>query len=337
MNNFYKYFVELPILSKLILFDLINDLINSIDVVNKLSKDYSLKDEKYKKNISLIVNTLQELGFLNISWLINYKKTDYTPNRWIKESIDITSPQNISKLSVARRWFIIELCKIGIIEDTKLSISDLFTEEEMEKQKLIIRKENWDKKFDFEQLRLNDNNTKLKAFWKDIVLNNENIQAFALIFALNELKKYYWEDELNRELNLDKSFKQILFFKANKKELVDLLFNLQRWLDKSCIEKVEYKEKWLYVNWERFIPKWDKTMYFLELICLYFFENPKRNKVSISDFIDFYEKNKEKWKELNLKESNIKNWYLKTIRQNLWEEFVNNEILKIEKSHIIKI
>ena len=39
---------------------------------------------------------------------------------------------------------------------------------------------------------------------------------------IEELKKYYWEDQLNKELNMDDSYKQMIFYKADKTILKEL-------------------------------------------------------------------------------------------------------------------
>ena len=57
--------------------------------------------------------------------------------------------------------------------------------------------------------------------------------------------------------------------------------------------------------------------------------------LSVSDLNDLYIKNTKDLKYLTLTSNNIKTSYIKTIRKQLWNYYINSEILKIKWNDII--
>ncbi len=334
-NKIYKFFLRQPILNKYIFIDLLKELIISIQMTNHLIEDYNSYDDKLKNSYKGLISYLDELGFLNISWFISYKKTDFTNSKEIREEINIKDTWNISKIWMIRKIIITELVKSWYIKDTWLNISNLFSEKDMIEDEVIVNN-NWIKEFNLDGFKIVDND-KIQVFWETKKLNEKNITLFWMVKVIEELKNFYWITQLNKELNLDESYKQALFFIWVKKDLSTLVMKLQWWFNKQLIESIEYKANWLYINWEQILLKAIKAQYFLKIVSQYFFNNPNINKISRETIVDIYEADKENSLELTLTYWNFKTWYIKTIRDSLWNNYINNVILKIEKDCVVKV
>lgn len=335
MPNFieiYKYYKSLDNkLNQLVFIDLLKNLIAWIWQVNNIKEKFST--DEFKIIYDDMVSYMKEVWVSETSWFTIYKKVDYTSNKDIANEININNSWSISKMTLIRRWCILTLVKNNFIVDLNIWIDSYFSEEEMKKYWFINVNENWVKKFDFKQLKLS--NEEINIFWESIMLTKNNLALFVYLHMIEELRKYYWEDQLNEELNMDDSYKQIIFYKADKKVLEELVYKLNKDWEKDIIEKYEFKNKKLYINWEIFkIKDSEKTEYFIELISMYFSWTNKKI-LSISDLNDLYIKNTKDLKYLTLTSNNIKTWYIKTIRKQLWNYYINNEILKIKWNDII--
>lgn len=328
-NNIYNFFQTLTQLEKSVFLDLLQNLLYWINQVEKIKSDENLKQ------IDWLINDIKDFWLESIQGFTTYKKIDYTVNKDIANLCDIHSPQTISKLTMIRRKIVLKLCEFRIIEDLNISLDKLMPEQDLINSGFITNIEN-KKKFDFSQLNVSE--TWIIFKWNSILLEKETLHIFIYCKVLDELRKYYWEDELNRELNLDESYRQILFYKWNKKDLEDLYFKLSKDWDKDIIEKYEFINNKLYVNEKEFkIKDSEKTSYFLEILSLYFSWTDKK-KISVTEYNEFYNKNSTKGlKYLILSENNIKASYIKTIRKQLGKKYINNEILKIEKWDIIQL
>lgn len=198
----------------------------------------------------------------------------------------------------------------------------------MKKEGFMSIKNDWVKKLEFDKLKLANN--KIDLFWKNFKLTNKNINLFIYLQLVEQLRTFYWEDQLNKELNLDDSYKQIIFYKANDKTLKDLLFNIIKDWKKDIIEDYKFKNKNLYINWEKFkLKNSEAASCFLELISLYFSENSTK-EVTVQKLDEYYVQNPQYFKCIKYNLNNIKWNYLKTIRNQLWKIYINNELLYIK-------
>jgi hypothetical protein len=327
----YKYYQSLEELNKFIFIDLLNDLIKWFNSVENLKKDF--QKSEYKEHIEDILSFINNLWLNKANWFIVYKKTDYTVNKDIANIINIDDSSTISKLTMIRRVIILNLIKYDFLIDLNIWMNSIYSEKEMIEGKYIIIQKDWTKKFDFNQLKISQDG--MQIWWNQFKMTKENIWLLLYITMVSQLKTYYWEDELNKELNLDDSYKQILFYKIDKEKLKELLINLFKNWDKEIINKYEFKNKKLYINWNEFkVKDSKKAEYFIELISTYFsWTNKKR--LSISDLNDIYIENTKDIKYLTLSANNIKTSYIKTIRKQLWNKYINNEILKIKWNDIV--
>jgi len=334
MPNFieiYKYFKSLPKLNQLVFIDMLKNLIAWIEQVEKMKEKFST--DEFKVIYDDMVNYMKEVWVSETSWYTLYKKVDYTSNKDIADLININNSWSISKMTLIRRWAIFSLVKNNFIEDLNIWIDNYFSEDEMIKEWFVHINENWVKKFDFKQLKVA--NEEVNLFWENFKLTTDNLALFVYLQMIEELRKYYWEDQLNEELNMDDSYKQIIFYKADKKVLEELAYKLNKDWEKDIIEKYEFKDKKLFINWKVFkIKDSDKTEYFIELISMYFSWTNKKI-LSVSYLNDLYIKNTKDLKYLTLSSNDIKTSYIKTIRKQLWNKYINNEILKIKWNDIV--
>lgn len=336
-TKIYKYYNELDYLNKIVFLDLINDLISWINVINKLKNDYSKLETDSKNYFSDLELLFKEKWLSRASWFIFYKKLDYYTNEDIKKNYNTNLSETLSKLSLKRRLYILKLIEKWVIKDIWINLLNLYDEEEIINEWWII--ENWKmKQFNFQ---LADNVFK-EIFSSDKIKNWEklwknDIESIIDYFLLKELRNYYWEDQLNKELNYDNSYKENIFYISDIKDLNQLYNNLKYNSEKEILDNYKFKDWNLIINWNNFIIKNAKwTNDFIKLISHYFEEN-KNSRVSITKLIDFYceikkEKNIDK---LNLTSNNIKNSYIETFNKNLNKQYINNWILKIKWNDIV--
>ena len=326
LEKILKYYSNLPELHKVIFQDIVNDLIEWIKNVLYIKNNFGCWIEKHQSFENTMVDFVKDMWLQNISWFFHYKKTDYTKNKSLNEIIDPKS--NIDILWFTRRWIILKLLEYNCITDIWVNSDDLFAFHKEDKNLLTINHTNWNKEFDFDKFKIIDNENML-VFWKKEKLNKNNLFIYVMIRFFQEFKDFYWKNKINQDINLDNSYTKILFYNADKKALTDLKSKVDTWMNKAYIEKVEYKENWLYLNWEKVImDKWmSKT--FLNILCLYFSNNTW--KISRCKFIDFFYENTNDKNSLNLKTSkNIKNGYMRTINKRIWKKYINNEILDMD-------
>lgn len=335
MNNhieIYKYYQTLPELNKLVFIDTLESLVLWIKSINKMKEYYT--NNEYKQYLSYFVDFFHELWMINISWFMVYKKVDYTANKKIAELIDISSNQTISNFAMVRRIAIMKLIEQNIIQNLNISIDSICSEETMIEEWLIEIKQN-KKQFNLDAV-LNEKLDPISII-KDWKIDNRLFSIFLCKSILWDLKKYYWEDTLNEDLNKDESYKQIICYKTDKVQLDEILLNIKKDWNKEIIEEFEIKQNNIYINWEKFkIKDSIKTPGFIELLSWYL-ETHDTKRINLSHLIDFYEENY-KWKNkesLTLKIGNIKNTFIKTIRKQVWKRYLNNEILKMEWSDIV--
>jgi hypothetical protein len=226
------------------------------------------------------------------------------------------------------------LIRNNIINDLNISLDSFYSERE-----LI---EEW-----FIEVNNNNKEFKLDSMFKwygdalslneDWTLNKKVLNIFICKNILKSLNDYYWENQLNEDLNQDDSYKQLICYTTDKKKLDEILLNIKQNWDKKIIEKFEIKQDNIYINWETFnIKDSIKTPGFIKLLSWYLVStNTKR--IALSKLIDFYNDNyKKKNNELLiLTIGNIKSTFIKTIRKQVWKKYLNNEILKIEWSDIV--
>jgi len=334
MPNFieiYKYFKSLPKLNQLVFIDMLKNLIAWIEQVEKMKEKFST--DEFKLIYDDMKNYMKEVWFSETSWFIVYKKVDYTSNKDIADLININNSWSISKMTLIRRGAIFSLVKNSFIEDLNVWIDNYFSEDEMIKEWFVHINENWVKKLDFKQLKVA--NEEVNLFWENFKLTTDNLALFVYLQMIEELRKYYWEDQLNEELNMDDSYKQIIFYKADKKVLEELAYKLNKDWEKDIIEKYEFKDKKLFINWNEFkINKAEKAKLLLEIISTYFSSTDKKN-VYLSELDYFYRENIKSNIFIKFNENNIKTNYLKTIRSRIWKNYINNDIIQLKWNQII--
>ena len=116
--------------------------------------------------------------------------------------------------------------------------------------------------------------------------------------------------------------------------------------EKWIIQSIEYTKDWVKINSNLWTPKGSaKSEAFLLFVSNYFVENPNKNEVTITDFIDFYEENMDtllpdikeskRLKYLILKEDNFRTWYCSTVTEKVLKDY-NQDFLEIKRWLIIK-
>lgn len=300
--------------------------------MEKAKKTYA--ESEWKEYLDFLIDEMKNLWLYEVTGIMMYKKTDYTRSTKIAEFMDIKDKWNIARLTMARRCIVMDLMKHNVIKNFNVSMDDIFGEKEMIDDKIIVQKEDGTKKFDFNKLNEIETNHLLKN--GSLELTTENIQLYVCFKMIQELENFYGEEQLNDDLNKDKSYKQVLFYDADKTLLEKILFNIKKDWKKEIIETYEFKKDNLYINWEVFkIKNSEKTPYFIKMLSLYLSEKQTK-KINITDFITFYENTstkKHNYLKLNL--SNIKNTFISTIRKQTWKIYINNEILEIKGNDIV--
>lgn len=328
-SNIYIKYQEMWDIQQAIFLDVLNDLICWVKSIQNISTHFS--KEKNRLYLDEVIKDLSEKWLLKTEWMFYYKKTDYVKNKKISSIMDTISKSWISRCSMLRRGIIRILIEHWFINDLWLSLDHFFDEESMINDSFVKVWSNWKKNFNFKLI---------DTAKKDVPFNKENIRFFIYIEYLKEIRNYYWENQLNDDLNEDSSFRQMLFFTWDYSNLNQLNIKLIQDWEKEIINKYTFQSDKLIINNQEFKPTWDKTKYFLQILSS-LFSSKQENKVSIWELNDLYiEKTTEKLEKnlnfLNLNQKNIKTSYMKTLLKQLWKKYINGNFLQIEGSYIYK-
>lgn len=339
-NSIFSYFKSLDTFWQENFKDLLKDIITWYNWLIKfqelLKKEANLKNMIwfFKEEFNKKLNGKKYNTFVNFKktshfWEYIKKNYDYK-NSWILWTIAFWRKIALQKLSSNN--FICDIVDKNILE---LIIDDTILND-------FIIKKVWKK-----ELNLNKLKKEYIKITKKKKPSQDDIDAY---IYMNVIFLYiiptYWEDELNRELNLDKSFTNISLFNTNIKDIENLLYRLQSKWDKDEITSLRFINWKIIINWKEFkINNSPKTQCFLDLIALYFTKNKHEKSIFTYKLEIFWINNlselnfiKENWKRieeyLNLKNDNIKNWYLKTLEKKLWKKFINKKIFEMDNWEI---
>jgi hypothetical protein len=129
-----------------------------------------------------------------------------------------------------------------------------------------------------------ENNIILEEIKKWIKPNEKKINILVFHLFLQEFALSYWEDQLDYELNQDKSFQETLFYIWNKEELKKLYSKLT-WKEILQEKPLFFKKEWILKYWDKSIEfELYKLPYYL--LCV-IFEDEKNNWIDINDFNDY--------------------------------------------------
>ncbi len=183
-----------------------------------------------------------------------------------------------------------------------------------------------------------NNVIKNSEFWRNIFNKYQKFSGilnFILYqFVYKKEVDFFWN-------NITNTKPKYLIDKTS--DFLDIVFSKKReykkdknW--KEIIEYIDFFENKLYINEELFtLDKSTKSWYFLKLITQYFSKEENISDISLSDFVDFYEKQSKKdWQDydyLTLTNDNIKNSYIHTINTNVLKKY-NKGILEMEDYYI---
>lgn len=183
-----------------------------------------------------------------------------------------------------------------------------------------------------------DNVLKNSEFWRKIFNKYQKISGI-LNFILYQFV-YKSEVELFWNQITNKKPKYLIDKTA---DFLDIVFSKRREYKKTkdgkeIIEIIDFFDNKLYINEEQFsLDDSTKSWYFLKLLIIYFSKNENIWYISLSDFVDFYEKQSRKdgqdYNYLILNNDNIKNSYIQTINSNILKKY-NKEILEMEDYYI---
>lgn len=329
VKNIYQYYLQTTEIGKLTYLDVLQDILNWIDGFNAIlwvcSKSDTMKlifDEEMRKEL------IRDFKIRELSGFTFYKKTDmFSPE--LTDKINVNNPTIIANISLGRRGFITKLIQEWIIEDLKVSEEKVFWR--MEDMKDFIKWEKrWEYKIDTSALVVS--NTEY-WIWKDIrPLTQDNVGGYALIKFLQQFIPEYGEDELNRQLNLDDSYKKMLFYKCDRDEIEKLMNQLKTWQNKKILKKIRFQNNLAYINNMKYTFQKDKAWYFFWLIAQYFSENPHEDSVSTSDLQDIHIERENKT-SISFWDS-LRTWYIKTLNDRIYKKYINWRIFEIKKGVI---
>ena len=333
-TKFLKYYNTKSSLEKMIIRDLFQDILLAIKTsywikveIQKLRKIY---EEENGEDMPL-----PEQDMLDGCCLLTYKKTNRYSEVIFNNQI-FPDAMMFAQIARERRNTIKELHNIGVIE---------IVHEDIAEDVLKIWEREW--YFTVDQQGRKQIQLSLEQFVNSI---NATIPPTldARIFQTEVRKLFDWirdeieygigEDELNRQLNLDKSYHATCSFHADSETIQDLIDNLKRSESKEYVSRVHFKDGKLFMNENIFLIEQNKSGEFLSFLAQYFTCFPDTKKVTVWELVNFWDKcSRSTFKYLSANDiqgENIRTSLLRTIRKNLRKKYQNWDIFVIEKEII---
>ena len=332
-TKFLKYYNTKSSLEKMIIRDLFQDILLAIKTFYWMQVEIQKLRKVYEGNGEDM--SLSERDILNGCCLLTYKKTNRYSEAIFNNQI-FPDAMMFAQIARERRNTIKELHNIGVIE---------IVHEDIAEDVLKIWEREW--YFTVDQQGRKQIQLSLEQFVNSI---NAAIPPTldACIFQTEVRKLFDWirdeieygigEDELNRQLNLDKSYHATCSFHADSETIQDLIDDLKRSESKEYVSQVSFRDWKLFINNHIFILKWNKASEFLSFLAQYFSSFPDTKKVTIWDLVSFWDQiDTSSFKHIEINDiqgENIRTSLLRTIRKNLRKKYQNWDIFVIEKEII---
>lgn len=333
-KNIYELYLKANQTWRFVFIDVLEDLITWIDFINELTKSCienkktidALFTHEHKKEI------LNDFEVWKLSWILQYKKLDKFSED-IKNHMNTQISWTISQIAFMRSGMIQELLRVWIIYDLCISEDKIFGTQKM-LEGIVKWKERWEYKIDKNALFLSNTHYWIgKDLYEYDKNNKDDIWWAIAIQTLYNLINTYWEDQLNSDLNLDDSYKRMLFFNWKKEDIEDLRDILIHWENKRLIKTISFKDWYTYINKRKWKYKeHDKADYALSLIAKYFSEYPFEEDVQDSDLQSIHINN---WKPQNISFwDSFRTGYIKTLNNRFEKKFINWIIFEMKKTTI---
>ena len=332
-TKFLKYYNTKSSLEKLIIRDLFQDILLAIKTFYWMQVEIQKLRKVYEGNVEDM--SLSERDILNGCCLLTYKKTNRYSEAIFNNQI-FPDAMMFAQIARERRNTLKELHNIGAIE---------IVHEDIAEDVLQMWEREW--YFTVDQQGRRQIQLSLEQFVNSI---NATIPPTldARIFQTEVRKLFDWirdeieygigEDELNRQLNLDKSYHATCSFHADSETIQDLIDDLKRSESKEYVSRVHFKDGKLFMNENIFLIEQNKASEFLSFLAQYFTCFPDAKKIAVWELVNFWDQcSRSTFRYLNANDiqgENIRTSLLRTIRKNLRKKYQNWDIFEIKKDTI---